>query len=200
MKQGKQTLLPCLACWLVCGLVAGCHSWPAFTDDAVYRGIEREADRNSTDLAVTGAAIAADTDRIEGHAVRVVSELDGLEAAIDGSSLGDAEKGPLLLRAAMAQAEAAAMADDAAALRKDAALLNGQLAEEREINTALSQEHDRREAAAAEIKEDLAVAREKLAKVSGQRNLAVVIAAVLALAIIGHIVIRVLRFLRVIPV
>jgi chromosome segregation ATPase len=200
MKQGKQNLLPFLACWLVCGLFAGCHSGPVFTDDAAYRVIEREANRNSADLAVTGSAIAADAERIEGHAARVVSELDSLEAAIDGSSLGDAEKGPLLLRTATAQAEAAAVADDAAALRKEAALLNGQLAEEREINAALSADHDRRETAAAEVKEDLAVAKEKLAKVSGQRNLAVVIAAALALAIIGHIVIRVLRFLRIIPV
>jgi chromosome segregation ATPase len=200
MKQGKQNLLSCLAIWLACGLFTGCHSGPAFTDDTSYRVIEREADRNSAELAITGAAIAADAERIEGHAARVASELDGLEAAIDGSSLGDTEKGPLLLRAATAQAEAVALAGEVVALRKDAALLNEQLAEEREIRAALSREHDRREAAAAEVKEDLAVAKEKLAKVSGQRNLAVVIAAVLALAIIGHIVIRVLRFFRVIPI
>jgi hypothetical protein len=178
----------------------GCAAGPSYRGDESYRAIERKADRNSAELAVTGAAIAAGAERIEGHAERVVSELDGLEAAIGGSSLGDAEKGPLLLRADAAQAEAAALAVEAAALRKNAALLNGQLAEERKIRAALSQEHDRREAATAEAKENLAVAKEKLAKVSGQRNLAVLIAAALALAIIGHIVIRALRFLRIIPV
>jgi chromosome segregation ATPase len=185
---------------LALGFCVGCAAGPSYRGDTNYRAIERDADRNSAGLSATGAAIATDVERIAGHAARVVSELGGLEAAILDSSLGATEKGPLLLRAETAKEEATALASEVATLRENAGRLNDQLVEEREINAALSREHDKREAAAAEVKKDLAVAREKLAKVSGQRNLAVVIAAALALAIIGYIVIRVLRFLRVIPV
>jgi hypothetical protein len=146
-------------------------------------------------LAVTGAAIAADAERIEAHAARVVSELDGLEAAIVGSSLGNAEKGTLLLRAATAQAEAAALAGEVVALRKDAALLNGQLAKEREINAALSAEHDRREAAGAAAWEELEGVKGQLAKARRQLSLC----ATLLVAALGWLVFRLLRLLRVIP-
>jgi uncharacterized protein HemX len=78
--------------------------------------------------------------------------------------------------------------------------LNVQLARQREINAALSGEHDKREAAGAEVKEELTETKEKLAKAGGQRNLFLAIMIALALAIVGFIVIRVLRFLRIIPV
>jgi chromosome segregation ATPase len=178
----------------------GCHSGPVFTDDAAYRAIEREADRNDAELAVTGADIAAGVERVDGRAERIQTGLENLEAAIGGSTLGDAEKSTLLGQVAIAREEAATMRGEIGVLREDAGRLNTRLAEQRDINAALSEEHGRREAAAAAVKEDLTVAKEKLAKVSGQRNLAVAIAAALALAIIGYIVIRVLRFLRVIPV
>jgi chromosome segregation ATPase len=167
----------------------GCAAGPSYRGDTEYRAIEREANRNSAELAVTGAAIAADTERIAGHAARVVSELDGLEAAIGGSSLAEAEKEPLLLRAEATQAEAAALAVEAAALRKDAALLNDQLAKEREINAALSAEHDRREAAVAAVQEELEGVKGQLATVKQQRNLCFA----LLLAALGWVVFRLLR-------
>jgi regulator of replication initiation timing len=198
--QGKSRLFFIALAWLACCLYMGCHSGPSFTDDAAYRAIEREADRNSAELAITGADIAAGVERVDSRAERVASELDSLGAAIGGSGLDDAEKSALLRQVAAAQEEAATLRCEAGRLREDTGHLNEQLAEQREIRAALSEEHDKREAVAAVVKEDLTVAKEKLAKVSGQWNLAVAIAAALALAIIGYIVIRVLRFLRVIPV
>jgi hypothetical protein len=178
----------------------GCLSGPAFTDDTAYRAVEREADRNSVELAITGADIAAGVDRIDGHATRIVGELSGVETAISGSSLGEAGKSTLLHQVSVAQAEASALVEQVVNTRADVEQLNVQLARQREINAALSEEHGKRESAGAEVKEALAATKEKLAEVSGQRNLAVVIAAALALAIIGYVVIRVLRFLRIIPV
>jgi chromosome segregation ATPase len=198
--QGKQNLFNYFFVFFVALFFLGCRSGPSISDDSAYRAIERDADRNSADLAITGANIAARAERIDTQAERVAAELDSLGAAISGSTLGDPEKGALLGRVAAAQDEAAALHGEAGRLREDAGRLSAQLAEQRNINAALSEEHDRREAASAEVKEDLAVTKEKLAKVSGQRNLAVAIATALALAIIGYIVIRVLRFLRVIPV
>jgi predicted nucleic acid-binding Zn-ribbon protein len=186
--------------FLSAGLYLGCHSGPAFTDDSAYRAIEREADRNSAELAVTGTDIASGVERIDSHAERVESGLDSLGTVILDSGLGDAEKSALLRQVAAAQREAGALRDEVGILREDAGRLNNQLAEQREISSALSVEHDKREAAAAAVRGELADTREKLVKVSGQRSLAVVIAAALALAIIGYIVIRVLRFLRIIPV
>jgi chromosome segregation ATPase len=182
------------------GLFMGCHTGPSYREDSGYRAIEREADRNSADLAITGANIAAGVERINDQAERVESELDSLEAAIGGSSLADPEKCSLLRQVAVVQEEAAALRYEVGTLREDARRHTVQLEEQRSISAALSEEHDKREAARAEVKEDLAVTREKLAKVSGQRNLAIAIAAALALAVIGYIVIRVLRFLRIIPV
>jgi chromosome segregation ATPase len=198
--QRKPGLFFVAVVFLGTGLYMGCHTGPAFYDDSSYRAIEREADRNSAELAITGADIAVRAERIDNHAERVKSELDSLGAVIGGSGLTDPEKGALLRQVAVAQNENAALQGEVGTLREDAGRLNAQLAEEREIRAALSDEHDRREAAVAEVKEDLAVAKEKLAKVSGQRNLAMAIAAALALAVIGYIVIRVLRFFRVIPV
>jgi septal ring factor EnvC (AmiA/AmiB activator) len=197
--QRKARLSYYFACWFIAGLCLGCHSGPVFTDDA-YRAIEREADRNISALAVTGADIAAGVGRIDDRAARVQSELNSLETAIGESGVPEGGKSALLLHASIAREETAALTREVSVLRQDTGRLNEQLAEQREIAAALSEEHDRRETAGAEAKEDLAVTKEKLAKVSGQRNLAVVIAAALALAIIGYIVIRVLRFLRVIPV
>jgi hypothetical protein len=197
--QEKQRVVFCyFACWLACGLCMGCHSGPVYTGDSAYRTIERESDRNSVELAITGADIAAGVDRIGGHADRIAGELSGVEMAIGGSSLGEAEKSVLLHQVSVAQAEAGALVEQVAGTRADVEQLNVQLARQREINAALSEEHDKREAVSTEVKEDLAATKEKLAEVSGQRNLAVVIAA--ALVIFGAVAIRVLRFLRFIPV
>jgi chromosome segregation ATPase len=198
--EKPEKAFPCLACLLACGLLMGCHSGPSFTDDGAYRAIERDAQRAEAGLAVTGADIAAGAERADSRAERVKSELDSLGAAISGSGLGDAEKGALSRQVAAAQEEAAALRYETGRLREGAARLNEQLAEEREIRAALSEEHGRREAAGAEVKEDLAATKGRLAKASGQRNLAVAIAAALALAIIGYIAFRVSRTFRVAPV
>jgi chromosome segregation ATPase len=182
-------------------LATGCHSGPSYqtSGDADYRALEREGDRNSTGLAVTGAHIAADVERIDERAVRIRIELDSLETVIESMDLAASEKDALLSQVAVVRIEDTALAGEITGLRNDTERLNEQLKEQREINAALSAEHDRREAAGGEIKEELAATREKLAKVSGRRNLYLAIMIALALAIIGYIVIRVLRFLKIIP-
>jgi hypothetical protein len=164
-----------------------------YTDDSAYRAIERNAERNRADLAVTGADLAAGAERVADYSARVVEELDSLGAAIAGSGLGEQKKGAILHQVAMAQEEAAALQYEVDALRRDAGRLNSQLAEQRGIGATLSAEHDRREAAAAADSEELAATREKLVKVSGQRNLAVVIVIAMVLAILGAIALRVFR-------
>jgi chromosome segregation ATPase len=185
---------------LYLGLSMGCLSGPSFNDDSGYRAIEREADRNSVALAVTGADIAARVERIDRQENRVRSALDSLEDTLEGADIAAPEKDTLYQRLTAVRAEDEALSGEIQWLREDTGRLNEQLAEQREINAAMAEEHDRREAAGAAVKEELAATKEKLMKVSGQRNLAVMIAAVLALAVIGYTVIRVLRFLRVIPV
>jgi chromosome segregation ATPase len=198
--QRKQGLFFYSVCWLACGLYMGCHSGPVYTDDSAYRAIERESQRRDTELAVTGSNIAAGVDQIDRQAGRIVEELSDVETAISGSSLGEAEKNALLRQVSVAQAEAGELTEQVTSTRADVEQLNVQLAQQREINTELSAEHNRREAAAAVIMGELVDTREKLVRVSGQRNVAMVITVALALAIIGFIVIRVLRFLRIIPV
>jgi chromosome segregation ATPase len=185
---------------LYLGLSMGCLSGPSFSDDSAYRAIEREADRNSIDLAVTGAEITARVERIDRQETRVQAALDSLQAALEGADIAAPEKDTLYSRLTAVRAEDEALSGEIRGLREDAGRLNEQLAEQREINTAMAEEHDRREAAGAAVKEELAVTKEQLVKVSGQRNLTVVIAAALALAVIGYAAIRVLRFLKIIPV
>jgi chromosome segregation ATPase len=198
--QRKPRLLYYFAYWIIGILCCGCSSGPSYKDDTDYREIERNSDRNSAALAITGAELAAGVERIDDQAFRMRSELDTLETAIERSGLAEAEKGALLHQVSVAQAEAAALTGQVASTRVVVEQLNAQLARQREINAELSAEHDHREATAAAISGELADTKEKLAKVSGQRNLTMVIAAALALAIIGYIAFRVLRFLWIIPV
>jgi hypothetical protein len=149
---------------------------------------------------VTGAEIAAGVGRIGRQADRTAEELSGLEGMIRGSSLGEADKSALLRHVSAAQAEAGVLAGEVARTGTDVERLNAQLARQREISAALSEEHDRREADGAAVKEELAVTKEKLAKTAGQRDLAIAVAAALALGVIGYAAIRVLRFLKIIPV
>jgi predicted nucleic acid-binding Zn-ribbon protein len=197
--QRKPHLLFIAFTWLVCGLYLGCHSGPVFTDDTAYRAIEREADRNSAELAVTGADIAAGVERIDGRAERVESELDSLGAAILDSGLEDAEKSTLLRQVATAQREAGALRDEVGILREDAGRLNNQLAEQREISAALSAEHNKREAAAAAVRTELEGTKEELAKVKGQRNVYLVFLIAVCIGILGYIAFKVCRFLKIIP-
>jgi hypothetical protein len=191
--QRKPGLFFVTVIFLSSAFYLGCHTGPSYREDSEYRAIERKADRNSIDLALTGSDIAAGVERIDGQTARVKSELDGIGAAILDSSLGDMEKGALLRQVAAAQKETAALRCEVTTLRKDAGRLNDQLVEQREINAALSAEHDRREAASAEVKAELA-------KVKGQRNLYLVILIAVCLGILGCIAFRVLRFLRIIPI
>ena len=183
--------------WFACGLYLGCHSGPVFTDGTAYRAIEREADRNSAELAVTGAGIAAGVERIDGYAERVVSELDNLGTAIDGSSL--AEKNALLRQVATAREGMVAMSGEIGILRKDTGRLNAQLAEQRDINVALSAEHDRLEAAAA-VQIELGDMKEELAKVKGQRSTFSAILITAGVAVVLFIVFKVLRAIKIIPI
>lgn len=180
-------------------LCVGCHTGPSFhdRDDSNYRSVERDAKRGETEIAITGTTIATDVDRIDEQAGRVVEELTGVETAISGSSLAETEKSALLRQVSAAQAGAGALTLQVTSTRADVDQLNTQLARQRKINAALSVEHDKGEAASAEVKEELVDTKEKLAKVSGHRNLFLAIMIALALAIVGFIVIRVLRFLPV---
>jgi hypothetical protein len=198
--QGKPRLFFIALAGLACGLYSGCHSGPIFTDDAAYRSIERDADRNSAELAVTGADIAAGVERIEGRAERVKSELDSLGAAIGGSGLTDPEKGALLRQVAIAQEENAALRGEVGRLREDTVRLNARLTEQREISAVLSGEHDRLEAVAAAVQIELGNTKEELAKVKGQRNLYLAILIAVCVGVLGYIAFRALQFLRIIPV
>jgi hypothetical protein len=197
--QSKQKIFFILAVGLVACLSLGCRSGPAHTDDSAYRSIERDAERNSADLAVTGAGIAAGVERAAGHAAQVASELDSLGTAIEGSSLGAPEKGALLHQVAVAQGEAAALRGEVGMLRLDAGRLNSQLEEQRDISAALSEEHDRREARAAALEADLAekaLESERYQSVAWVRLMAIL---ALGLVVVGYIAFRVCRFLKIIP-
>jgi chromosome segregation ATPase len=164
-----------------------------YSDASTYRGIERERQRGDAALAVTGADIAARVERIDGQAAMIGTALDSLEEGLGGADLTAPEKDALYRQVAAVRAGDEALSGEIQGLREAAGRLNEQLAEQREVNAAMAEEHDRREAAGAAVKVELAASRERLAQVSGQRNLAMAVAAVLGLAVIGYIAIRVLR-------
>ncbi|MHB9292512.1 hypothetical protein Holit_01610 [Hollandina sp. SP2] len=111
----------------------------------------------------------------------------------------DSEKEALLHQVTEVQEAAVALSLEANILRKDAGRLNDQLAEQRELNAALSVEHDKREVAGAAVEEELEGMKEELAKVKGQRNLCLVILIAIFIGALGYIGFRVLRLLRIIP-
>jgi hypothetical protein len=192
-----------LSCYFLIGALAvvclGCRGGPAFNDDSAYRALEREADRNSADLAVTGSNLEAGAERAAGHAERVASELDSLGASIAGSRLEDPEKGALLRQVAVAQGDAEALRGEVNALRINAGLLNKQLAEQREISAARSEEHDRREAAAAALESELATKTLEAEEYKGRGNSRLVIIIALAGSWALYIAYRVCKFLKIIP-
>jgi chromosome segregation ATPase len=181
-------------------LCLGCHSGPVFTDGSAYRAIEREAEQNNASLAVTGANIAAVVDRIDSRAERVELELDNLEASIRDSGLTDTEKGTLLDLVAVVQEENTALRNEAAILREDAGRLNALLAEHREISAALSEEHDRMEAAALAVQIELGDTKEDLAKAKGQRNALQAILITAGIVIVLLIIFKALRTIKIIPI
>jgi hypothetical protein len=182
-----------LAGYLVVLFCVGCHTGPSFRDDTAYRAIERESDRNSAGLAVTGAGIAAGVERVDGHAERVQTSLENLTTMIDNSGLEDAEKSALLRQAVVAQEEAAALRGEVGILREDTGRLNAQLAEQREISAALSAEHDKQEAAASAVRIELEATKEELAEVKGQRNTFLAILITAGVVVVLFIVFKVLR-------
>jgi hypothetical protein len=195
--QRKLRLFFIVLIGFICGLYIGCHSGPVFTDTS-YRAIERDADRNSADLAVIGADIAARVDRIEGQAERVKTGLDNFEAAIGGSGLPDVEKGVLFYQVAIVRNENTALHGEVNVLREDVGRLNKQLAEEREIRAALSKKHDRMEAAAATAQIELGDTKEKFAKAKGQRNTFLAILITAGVGVVFFIVFKALRALKII--
>ena len=198
--QRKPGLFFIALAWLTCSLYLGCHSGPVFTDDSAYRAIEREADRNSAGLAVTSAGIAAGAERIDSHAGRVQTSLENLTTMIGNSGLEDAEKSALFRQAAAAQGETAALRGEVGILRADTGRLNEQLAEQRKIAAALSEEHDRREAATVAVHIELEDTKEELAKVKGQRNTFRAILITAGVVVVFFIVFKVLRAIKIIPI
>jgi chromosome segregation ATPase len=198
--QRKSGLFFVIVIFLSAGFYLRCHTGPPYQEDSDYRAIERDADRNRINLALTGTDLADGVERIDRQTARIKSELEGLGVAIDGSGLEDSEKETLLTHVAVVQKETAALRCEVITLRKAAERLNNQLAEQREISATLSVEYDRREAAGTEVKVELEGTKEELAKVRGQRNLYLAIFIAVCLGILGYIAFRVLRFLRIIPV
>ncbi|MHB9294194.1 hypothetical protein Holit_03321 [Hollandina sp. SP2] len=98
------------------------------------------------------------------------------------------------------QQEADTLRDQVMIFRKDAGCLNDHLVEQRELNTALSAEHDRWEAVWARVEAELEGTKEEMAEVKGQHNLYLTLLVVVCLGILGYIAFRVLRLLRIIPV
>jgi chromosome segregation ATPase len=182
------------------GFYVRCYTGPSYQEDSDYRAIERDSDQNSINLAITGTDIAAGVKEAAGQAARVEEELEGLEAAIQGTGIADAEKATLLHQVSMAQREAAALSTHLGEVNGDVERLNVQLAEQRKINAALSAEHDRREAAGAAVKAELEGTKGELAKVKGQRNLYLAILIAVCIGVLGYIVFRALQLLRIIPV
>jgi outer membrane PBP1 activator LpoA protein len=178
----------------------GCHSGPVRFDDAAYRSVEREVDRNLSALAVTSVDIAAHAERIDDRAARVQSDLNNLETGIGESTLPGDEKSALLLHASRAREESGALIQEVSLLRENTLRLNDQLTEQREINAALSVEHDNRESAGAAVQMEAEKPKEKLTKVKRQRNICAVMLISGSIAVIGYIAFRVLRFLQIIPV
>lgn len=198
--QGKSRLFSYLVFGLIVGLFMGCSTGPSFQDDSAYRATEREIQRTGAELAITGADISAGVDQIDQQASRVTEGLASIEAGITASSMGVDEKGIVLRQVAVTQGDAGILSEQVKTLHGDVDRLNAQLAHQRELGAALSEEHYKREAEGAKVKSELEEAHVKLAKTTGQRNLYLAIMIALAVGILAFIAIKVLRFLRVIPV
>jgi hypothetical protein len=152
-----------------------------------YREVQSEIQRQQVELAITGTTIEADSrDIVEG--------LTSVETAL---AVPEYDRDALLnqVRGLRVVAEKH---------QTDAENLNWQLGRERESNSRLGAIFDEREEmwqkALSERDAENATLKIANAKITGQRNLAFVIAIALAVVIIGYVVIRVLRLLRIIPV
>jgi hypothetical protein len=195
--QGKSRLLFIALIWLVCSLYLGCHSGPVFTDDAAYRDIERDARQTESALAVTAAGITAGLTEAVGNGRGVQAGLEDLETVIAKTDMAEDDKTGLLNLASGALAGARELNSRLDKLQEYAGDLNGQLAEQRQISAALSAEHDRREAAGAAVKAELAGKKEELAMVKGQRNLYLAILIAVCISVLAYIAFQILRFLRI---
>jgi hypothetical protein len=165
----------------------GCQSSGAITDDSAYRSVERQANQNITDIAVTGERIVADTERIEKHADTVQSAIDGIQKAITTAVIPAAEKRILLNHTTSAQDATEALIRETDVLRKDVEKLNNQLTEQREINTALAEAHDEREATMAR---ELDTTRKALVREKAKSTRYLVILIVVFASIMGAFVLK----------
>jgi hypothetical protein len=152
-----------------------------------YRETQAKIQDRQTELAVTGVKIEEGSRDIA----------DGLAAVETALSLPDYDREDLLnqvrdLRVVAEKHQA------------DTETLNRQLAAGREATRRQGDLFDQHEEAwqkaVSERESENAALKIDNAKITGQRNLLRVISIALALVIIGYVIIRVLRFLRIIPV
>ena len=159
---------------------------------AEYREAQAEIRQQQTELAITGTKIEAESRGIAGDIARLEESI-----AAAPPEFGETDR---LAWLSQAQALRARAEGHQAETEK----LNRQLAGERETARRQGELFDRQEdawqRALSEREAENAALRVESKKITGQRNMTLVIAIALALAIIGYAVIRILRFLRIIPV
>jgi hypothetical protein len=157
-----------------------------------YREAQAEIRQQQAELAVTGVKIAEGSQSITEGILR-------LEESIAHAPQDPGEADRLNWLSQVQGLRARAEEHQAETER-----LNRQLAEERETTRRQVEIFEQRESAWQTAVSDRDTENTALkidnAKISGQRNMTFVIAIALALVIVGYIVIRVLRFLRIIPV
>ena len=157
-----------------------------------YREAQAEIRQQQTELAITGTKIEAESRGITGDIARLEESI-----AAAPPDFGETDRLAWL-------SQAQALRERAEDHQADAERLNRQLAEEREMTRHQGELFDKQEEAwqraLSEREAENTALRVENKKITGQRNMTLVIAVSLALAIIGFIVIRILRFLRIIPV
>jgi chromosome segregation ATPase len=188
-KENRIWAVTLIGTWFTC-LCWGCHTGPSYQEDSGYRVIERDVQRTGTELALTGADIAAGVKNAGNQAEQVQETLKGIEVAIKETSMADTEKKDLLRQVFQAQGEALTLNDRLDEVTEDVERLNSLLAEQRQLNETLSTEYDKRESTEATVKAELA-------KVRGQRNLYLAMLIAVCLGVLGYIAFRILRVLPV---
>ena len=165
---------------------------PLVPGTAEYRETQAEIRQQQTELAITGTKIEAESRGITGDIARLEESI-----AAAPPDFGETDRLAWL-------SQAQALRERAEGHQADAERLNRQLAGERETTRRQGELFDRQEEAwqraLSEREAENTALRVENKKITGQRNMTLVIAVSLALAIIGFIVIRILRFLRIIPV
>jgi hypothetical protein len=159
---------------------------------AEYRAAQAEIRQQQTELAITGTKIEAESREISRHIARLEESI-----AAAPPDFGETDRLAWL-------SQAQALRERAEGHQAETEKLNRQLADERETTRRQGELFDRQEEAwqraLSEREAENTALRVENKKITGQRNMTLVIAVSLALAIIGFIVIRILRFFRIIPV